>query len=427
MHIEALLSRDVGVVNRLDAGVTPWDQPRLATAYAQVCDTWLITGSRHAIRPAGMAPTTGAARLCALGEAVERYSSALVPSSRLYRARTSDVEENGAVPVAPPEWRNRPVHEPPTSWVPGWRLRPSVSSHGGDDAPEPGTGTARPIAEAAWLAASRVYLDDIDTDCGVVPPTSTGLAAHPDPWQALRSAMCEVVERDAVMRTWLTRGPTRPVTAFGLSGQRSAPVDFSNTVEDYRTFALPAAGSVPTVLGVALGRSGQPPVAVGAATAPDLAAATRKALTETAQTMRWAASMRAEGRVVASADGLTDLDDHVAYYLDPSRRPAFDFLLAGGGRPIPVDLAGSDAGADDTDDADLARRDVSRLVAALDADGFAVFCADVTCPEARAVGIWVIRAVVPGLYPLFVGATPLPEHPRVPLASVVNPDPHPFP
>lgn len=50
-----------------------------------------------------------------------------------------------------------------------------------------------------------------------------------------------------------------------------------------------------------------------------------------------------------------------------------------------------------------------------------------TTPDVRSCGGWVVRALVPGLYPLTVGhGEHFLAHPR--LAGVdVNPDPHPFP
>jgi ribosomal protein S12 methylthiotransferase accessory factor len=402
VRTEALLSPDVGIVNRLDDGVTPWDHPRLATAFAQICDTHPITESSCNALPAGMAVDVPGARNAALGEAIERYSAAIVPTSRLTYADAASVA--AAHPCAHPEWLRRSIPHPPVAWVSGWRMRPGVH------------------AESAQLAASRVYLSDLDAEAGIAVTTSTGLACHPDAWTALRSGLLEVIERDAVMTTWLSRGPVHPVSSpLSWRTREQLPVRFDLAIEEYRLFLLPSATGIPVVLGVAIGAANQPPVAVGAAAALDLAQACRKALIETHQTLRWAAHMRAQQRAIPRESAeLKDLEDHVAFYLDPGRISAFDFLLRTTQPDVSTDLTVPSGDQDAASDVDVI---VRRCVDA----GYDVFCADVTSADVRCAGRWVIRAVIPEMYPLLVGTQLLDEHPRLARERAINPDPHPFP
>jgi ribosomal protein S12 methylthiotransferase accessory factor len=389
-----LVSAEVGIVHRLDDGVTSFAHPRLSPAYAQTCDTRQIFDVAHTPRAGGLAPDLPAARAAALGESVERYSACHLPRSRLRELAGGDVE---------PDWLDASADHAPTQYVPGWRLSPQ------------GTSTA-------WIGASRVYLSSVDPLDVIALPTSSGLACHPDPWVALRSALLEVIERDAVMVTWLTRAVTRPIRSeLRWRSASGRVVRFDRAVEDYRLYLLSSPVGIPVVFGVAYGTTGQPSAAVGAAADIDLARACRRALVEAAQTFHYATMLLAQGRYVpACAAEIMDLDDHVAYYLPAARRSAFDFLDAQCGKPIDVDL-------DDRVAPERPEADVRAVIAAADRSALACYAVDATAPDVRESGLWVIRAVIPDLFPLVVGPQRHLRHCRLSAAASLNPDPHPFP
>lgn len=407
--LAVLVSPDVGVIHRVDPGVTLYDHPRLTPTFAQVCDTRPLIGTTNPARAGGMADDPRLSLLAALGEAVERYSAASVPADRLRHAR---LDELGDHPVVAPDWLDHSIElsaieRVPIRWARGSRLH------------------ARGPAEPAWIAASRAYLSDDDEPGRIAIPTSTGLACHGDPWQALRSALLEVIERDAVMITWLTRAPVTPLrSSLRWTGRRGNQVRFDRAIERYELYLLDSPTGVPVVFAVAFGAEQQPGAAVGAAAHPDLVSACRKALVEAHQTLHWAMHMMADGRRSESDGGdsadLDGLDEHVAYYLDHARVGAFDFLRSSGTAPRNVDLGEPRPELDP-------ETGCRRLLARASAAGLDCFAVDVTAPEVRAAGLWVIRAVVPGLYPLLVGTSARPDHPRLPAAVQVNPDPHPFP
>ncbi len=398
--LASLLSPDVGVVHRVDSGVTQWDHPRLAPAFAQLCDTRPVLDIAQQARPGGLAHDLAGARVSAAGEAVERYSAAHVPYSRLRVAVRAELEG----PVAEPDWLDRSAARPPSHWVAGHLLR--------DDRP----------ATPAWVAASRAFLADVDHDLAAMHPTSTGLACHPDPWAALAAGLLEVVERDAFMLTWLLQRAVVPLAGrFAWRTPHGGVVDFDRAIETYRLFLLPSPTGIPVVLGVAFGRRGQPAVAVGAGAHPDLGRACRRALVETQQTFQWAAHMLARGdEPPAEPDDCADFDDHVAYYLRPERLTAFEFLFES---PLPTRDVDLDSPAATVTGEPLAREITSRVVGA----GFDPYAVDVTSPDVRTAGLWVVRAVIDGMYPLLVGTTVRPDLPRLPIDRPVNPDPHPFP
>jgi len=395
-----LVSPHVGIVHRLDDGLVRYDHPRLASVYAQVCDTRAIFDVAQDARAGGLAASRRDAVLAALGESIERYSACHVPRSRL---RVASVADLGAADVVSPHWREPSDQRDRVSWVLGTRLAASAAG------------------QPAWIAASRVYLSEVDDLGAVVTPTSTGLACHTDPWRALRSGLLEVIERDAVMTTWLSRARVRPVDcARRWRTPSGREVRFDRAVERYEVYLLDSPVGVPVAFAVAYGAERQPAAAVGAAAHLDVASACRRALVEAAQTFGLALHLLARGTTPAKTPAeVRDLDDHVAYYLPAERVGAFDFLRSSTEPPVDVDL---DAAADDEPE-----RDIRTIVARAGQGGLPCYAVDVTAPDVRVAGLWAVRAVIPGLYPLIVGGGPPAPHPRLDPTAAVNPDPHPFP
>jgi ribosomal protein S12 methylthiotransferase accessory factor len=221
------------------------------------------------------------------------------------------------------------------------------------------------------------------------------------------------------MTAWVRQEPVHRLAARLRWPTPGGELRFDRAIESYELYSLPSPAQVPVVLAAAYGAEGQPPVAVGAAADPDPVRAARRALVEARQTFDWATRMVAAGTPVpADPAALDDLAEHVAYYLDPARLAAFDFLRAAPVGPAP-DL-GAPAPRQDPE------QECRELVARLAAAGLASFAVDVTSADVRAAGLWVVRAIVPGLYPLIVGRH-APDHPRLPREAVLARDPHPFP
>ncbi|MGI8879730.1 MAG: YcaO-like family protein [Jatrophihabitans sp.] len=402
--LDTLVSADVGPIVSVHDGMTGWPEPRLHKAYAATCDLDALFGQSLLANAGGIGVTARTARSAALGEAIERYSAAFAPPSRLRRCRADELTGAEVPPVE------------------DWRLLGAPSPTGSHDV---GAGdelhwvlaTNLMTSAATWLPAHRVFLADLDDPARYPLATSTGLACHVDPWQALLTALLEVVERDAVLAGWSTRTPGE---AIDWVPQDPSDAEyrgrFRDAVESYHLVRMPGPTSIPAVFAVAFGAAGQAPVAVGAAARLTEGDACRRALTEARQSVEWTMLMRADGVAVPTAAELTQLEDHVRYYLDPARLRAFEFLDLGD----PVRRVTGAPGASAAEDG------VRQVQSALAEAGLAAYACDVTTPEVRRCGGWVVRAVVPGLYPLHVGAAPFAGHPRL-HGAAINPDPHPFP
>jgi ribosomal protein S12 methylthiotransferase accessory factor len=366
-----------------------------------------------------------AATVAAIGEAVERYSASFVPEGELVLATSAEL---GSEAVAPERFVLFSAGQYTRAGFPFAPFREDTSVRWV-------RGVAVPHGDPVWLPAQLVFLTSAAAagELPIAPSTSSGAACSLTFDEAVLAGLLELLERDAFMLAWSSR-LSLPLLAWkgATSFERLESKYFAPSGLEYAAVDLSVFHRVPTVL--ALVRSGRPgAVAVGAACAPECEEAWRKAIAE-------AFAVRAWGRVLVEENcGRVDpaevrtFADHVAYYTDPARAAAADFLDASVGR-----VAVEDVDPLEGDDAETRITAIGRRLAAWGAGAYAV---DVTAPDVAAAGVRVVKTVVPELCPLdaahdwrFLGGRrlyeaawrlglrerPLTEHD-------VNPFPHPFP
>jgi ribosomal protein S12 methylthiotransferase accessory factor len=259
---------------------------------------------------------------------------------------------------------------------------------------------------------------------------STGVAAHTSLAAALVSAICEVVERDAIAITWLAR-----LSLPRIEIERPAPGELETNLRvlgrslvRHRLFDATTDVGVPTAYAVQL-LDEHPTVSQYVSCATDFspAAACAKTIREASPGR---AVFRAARDVPADVCDFTTLHHAATYMGRPEQRSAFAFLLES---PHRRSLAQLEIAAPEAPEARL-RFLVDRL-RALDMDAVAV---DLTTDELRDVGLWVVRVVIPGLMPMspvqrgrFLGHPRLYAYPEKAgfgrlSASDLNPAPQPF-
>jgi ribosomal protein S12 methylthiotransferase accessory factor len=263
-------------------------------------------------------------------------------------------------------------------------------------------------------------------------PISTGVAAHSDPIQAMLSALCEVIERDAIALTWLTRRPLASIERPSCAGpalQRLLEAADETRVR-YLFFDATTELGVPTIFSVQLAPDHPScQLAVSCATAADPEAAWSRAILEAAPTR---AALSVAGPLPAEIAEFNDLVHGAAYYARGNGRGDFDFLLESRASTTLPRIA---AAAPDTTSPAVALREV---VARLEALGMEAVAVDLTTDELRDAGLWVIRVVVPELVPIsfahrarFLGTRRIYESwrhsdPLTPHEDHINPGPLPF-
>ena len=232
-------------------------------------------------------------------------------------------------------------------------------------------------------------------------PISTGCAFHEDLTQALLGGLCEVIERDALALTWLHQ---LPLAEFELGDPARWPARFREQMSlmrrsglELRFFDATSDLGVPTVYTLQMCDHTR-------LLANLVISATRvrawQALTRTVEegcSSRLALDSRLatgglDPRYRERPELLHELEDCALFYAERERRADFAFLLEGSERrPVEAlpDLAsGSPAG------------ELVRVLERLRRRGYEAYAVDLTTPEVRAAGFWVVRVLVPQLVPM---------------------------
>jgi ribosomal protein S12 methylthiotransferase accessory factor len=294
--------------------------------------------------------------------------------------------------------------------------------------------------EATFVPAEMVYLSSTASEKLHHVPTSNGVAAGLSLEEALRSALYELVERDAVMIAWMTKRVTSSIDpkTFGDPEIDEITRRIVNVRARAHLRDITTDVSIPTYLAVVEALDGHAPsVAVGAAARLSPARAALKALTEAAHGWNWACQLVSHRKQIPRQDDLAtvtlrDFADHVWLYAHPWMKPHVAFLLSGA--TIPNSRAESISFG-------TPRQEVEEILRRLVSATRDVVAVDLTPPELHPTGFRVVRALVPELIPL----SPPGPHPYrgssryfdVPKAlgdhgapyseTDLNPDPHPFP
>jgi ribosomal protein S12 methylthiotransferase accessory factor len=271
---------------------------------------------------------------------------------------------------------------------------------------------SRPV----WVPAALVSLDPIYGSLA----TSSGLAAARSPLRALLRALQEVIERDALMITWL----------HGVGGRRVA-------LSERLVGPVRARGGSVTALDLTPAYSSHPVAAVtgnlplrgrarhslGVACRSRWAEAVEKAYAEWAQGVVFAGLYRARDPAGHMRPGdVVDFDRHAAYYTaEPERWAALPIWLG-------ADVAAPpDAPSDRLED----------LVRSLASAGIDLYYRELTTVDVAHAGVRVVRVLAPGLTPIHgnhnwphLGGTTPDLGCRYPWASAgctfPNPAPHPL-
>lgn len=356
---------------------------------------------------------SAAARGAALGEAVERYCGNAVPDRPAVRARSR--ASLGRAALDPTRLA---LHSDRQHAVPGFPFVPFTR-----DLPVSWvTGTDLHTGSEALVPASLAYLDYFHGSRAAEPPTNSpaysGIACGTTREAALRSAVEELLERDATGIWWAAGAPA---TAFddggrvtGLLGRPPATGGLRVRLLDVpRQFPVPvvAAFVEDEVAGV---------VGFGSACRADHPTAAAKALAEALGVLRLARDLddpasdvwravtsgrverhvhlphRADRRYLDDARSddpatpwrrLTDLPPVAQLYLDPRMQGApLDRLRPVAVRPLPQDRETRDDGTVLAGHLDL-----------MAGAGIGAYAVDLTTPDVAACGLHVVRVVAPGL------------------------------
>lgn len=221
--------------------------------------------------------------------------------------------------------------------------------------------------------------------------TTSGVAAGFSAEDALRSAILELVERDAVVKAWHFRAPPLAKICFAQNSNLDRCLEFLRGLGfDTEIYRLDSFGAIPVALAVSRQRSESSvffmigATVCGSAACGSLYGASLSAVLEIVQ---WVENALFLGGNATRSGKRTGADFYATF--DSAKH--FDFL----GR-------GTTASESHVPDFDSSMRSKG-LVDALYGDGVETYFADITPPWAESHGIKVVRAFAPGLHCLSLG------------------------
>ena len=427
-----LLDPEVGVLSALEEVRKEAGGPNFFHYRARSCDTGAFARERNFRDSGGASTRREGAMAKAVGEAIERYSSAIFDVDALPLCSF----DAAGFPCTAPEtyalYLPEQYSQPGFPWVPfrrdvRVRWTPARDLVSGQDVHVPACRVFMPYTY--YLGTGDAPIDQ---------PISTGLACHMDWPRAALNAVCEVVERDAVMLAWQAMIAPAQLRIETLS---DANYDLVQRLEhagaSVTIFDLTMDHGIPTVLSTLRGAMPTTPaLVVAGSSSPDPEEAVRKSLEEVAHTRRYSQYiLNHASRLIPDPplyESVVDQGTHLNFYVDPANLRHAGFLYQSRKRIEFDELPNLATG--------IPQRDLDAVVRCIASVGEQVLVADITSSEIESLGMKVVRAVIPGFHPLHMGhqhralggrrLREVPQKlgfPGIPGAAADNPAPHPYP
>jgi ribosomal protein S12 methylthiotransferase accessory factor len=336
----------------------------------------------------GKGETEDEAVIGAIGEAIERYCAWQPNYEAILEA---SYEELGAKAISPPEFVMYSETQYEKKEIP---YRPF------DEKRKVGWVRGRSFSESedVFVPASLAYLAHFGQQMCL--NTSNGLAAGSSVDAAVLSGLCELIERDGFLITWMNKLPVAEINFDGLSG---LPYHIRTFYQRFgieiRVFNATTDIPVYVMMGFAIDRSGDGPTAVvGLGCSLDPAEALKKALLEVCQgrvSETWRYRQRSPQERIRSFQDVRKLEDHGALFAEPEMLGELDFLLKTSHFQRLGDLANLSHGD--------VTADLTTCVKMLREAGSRVAYVDLTTPDVTPLGFRVVRAIATGLQPIHFG------------------------
>jgi ribosomal protein S12 methylthiotransferase accessory factor len=408
------------------------DEPNFVHYLSTACDTAQLTRLTNFANNGGVSTTQRGALAKALGEAVERYCSAFFAYADLTVAAFDDLSGPATRPETYALYTDKQYAAGNLPWRPFTRTAPVSWTRGISLV------TDRPVRVPAAMVFVPYHYRRDSGETPVVQPISTGLAAGGSYASAALSALCEAIERDAFTITWQAMLSSPRLRVDGSAVSLDLLRRFTAAGLRVELMDITTDLAVPSVLTVAIGDSlSSPALAVAASTHPDPETAVVKSLEELAHTRKFARQVMDYTPPLpvepeAGHPAVQEQKHHLRFYCP---QPSVAFAAFTWASPDERELGDLTTGFSGSPEQLLAET-VERVRRA----GLDVIACDLTTPDVAELGLSVVRVVVPGLHPLFMGhsnralgGTRLYAVPsRLGLRGLApgqadNPYPHPFP
>ncbi|QLE59345.1 YcaO-like family protein [Nostoc sp. TCL26-01] len=418
-----LVSPHTGIIRAIDRFTKPYTEFELPVLWQAELANFQLRQQPDDLRygvSRGM--TDEQAILGAVGEAIERYSGGIVDHRRLIIGSYGELSDRAVHPSAFCSFSDQQYANPTfpyptfnpttqTSWITAFALASN---------------------QQVLVPASLVYLgwnSNLPGDY-ILPVTSNGMASGAGLEFAAYSGLCELIERDAFIITWLNRLPARRIHFTHRPGiETEIARNYARFGIELVAFDITTDIQVPVVMAMIIDHSGKSPaVATGLGCHLHGLTAFRKAIFEVCQS-RFGDIERMANGAGANLHQYEDvkyLDDHSAFFYTTERFNELDFLLNHNQCLQVEDLPTYTSPVD--------AEKLLSVIAKLNAVGAEPYLVEITTPDIAALGFRVVRTLASELVPIYFGygQEPLgtrrlfevPE--RLGYASDLNPCPHPM-
>ena len=332
---------------------------------------------------AGAGHTREVALWSTLGETAERYAATVIDTSRLICSTYNRIE---GVAVHPSKFILFSVSQYNSQEFPFQKFDEDIEVYWTPAIEYPSCKEVFVPAEFVWSGAPTARNSSLDNGY------STGLAAGPDAREASFSAIREVVERDAYMCYFLTRTPPPPLSLKAAQGV--LPIETSRLLErddiEFSFLDVTTDINVPCVLTHMWAKhDNSKGIASGLCAHPNAARALEKSIIECFHTFNWLIDLNRWENV--SDSDVVQFMDHVRYYIGPNKTKKLAFMFD------------SEEQSDLLNNETWENESTTNLINNLDKRGYKTYLVDITPCDIRELGISVVRAVIPGLQPIYAG------------------------
>ena len=362
--------------------------------FGQACDTSAFTSQKNFANAGGASTHRERALAKAIGEAVERYCSAIF---HIEDFPLSSYESAPFRCISPDEfalYSSGQYGRPDFPYTPFNKTTPVRWAEMTD-----------PLTDEIWnVPASMVFMPYFyDKNAGersIAQPISTGLACHCSWEEAAMSAIGEVVERDAFTIAWQARLSMPKIRLETLSPQNRDLVSrFHRAGYSVTILHITLDHGIPTILSVLQHKAPDVPAMVFAASADlDPEKAICNSLEELAHTRRLASHLKATRPPLSpdvNHETIVDQQGHVHLYCDQKNVSLASFIFSSKETIDFEEIENLSTGD--------RREDLTTYHEKIKSVGHRVLLRDLTTPDVMELGLTVLRAVLPGFHPLFMG------------------------
>jgi ribosomal protein S12 methylthiotransferase accessory factor len=389
-----LLDPKVGIISNISEHALEADSPAFFRFNGIAANTEAFGEYKNFAVGGGAAITREIALAKTVGECVERYCAAVYnkedfPLYSYEQAPFSCVHPASFALHSDAQYQHpefvfdefRP--DSPVRWVPATELGSDKTIH---------------------VPASMVYVPYFFYENGdetpIGQPISTGLSCHCTYEEAVVGGICEVIERDNFMITWQAKLSRAKIRNQTLSpANRDLVRRFERVGYEVHLMDISNETRIPGILAVAVHHNpGAVPLVVAASVSLSPEQAVRKALEELAHTERYAYQIKSELpriSIVEDFDNILGQVHHVNYWVNPDVTQHAAFLYAS---EVYLDFGELPDFSQATPLADM-----HKLNELITHSGYNILVTDITTTDVQSLGMTVVRVVIPGYHPLFMG------------------------